>query len=149
MSISTTAAARKICQLSDWKVTNLQLQKILYLAHMVFMANNDGEPLIRNHFEAWDYGPVVPDLYHEAKKYGTKPIRMGFYSSQDISNTAEEEEIEKACSFLLPKSTSSLVSFTHREGGAWYKNYVPGAKGIIIPNEDIHAEFRELINDTS
>lgn len=144
MTISTTAAARKICELGDWKVTNLQLQKILYLAHMVFMGNNDGEPLIRNNFEAWDYGPVVPDLYHEAKKYGSKPIRMGFYSFQDISNSPEEAELVRACERLLSKSPSRLVDFTHRPGGAWDRNYIPGARGVIIPNQHILEEYREL-----
>lgn len=144
MPISATAAARKICEVGDWKVTNLQLQKILYLAHMVFMGNNNGRPLIREGFEAWDYGPVVPALYHEAKKYGSKPIRMGFYSLQDISGTPEEKELEDACDALLSKSAGQLVSMTHRPGGAWDKHYSPHTRGIVIPNQDILQEYRDL-----
>ncbi|MFP4097405.1 MAG: Panacea domain-containing protein [Alphaproteobacteria bacterium] len=147
MTISATAAAKKICELGDWQVTNLQLQKILYLAHMVFLGNNNGKPLIGSSFEAWDYGPVVPELYHDAKKYGSKPIRMGFHSLQNISGTPEEAEIERACSSLLAKSASRLVDFTHRPGGAWDKNYVPGARGVIIPNQDILDEYRKLSSD--
>ena len=145
MTISSKAAARTICELSDWKVSNLKLQKILYLAHMVFMGQNEGEPLIDESFEAWDYGPVVPSVYHEAKKYGAKPIRMGFYSQQDITGSREYKELEKACSSLLPQSPGRLVDFTHRSQGAWDKNYQPGTKGTIIPNEDILEEYIELM----
>ena len=38
MMLTPMQAARKICEHGSWKVTNLQLQKILYLAQMLFMA---------------------------------------------------------------------------------------------------------------
>jgi uncharacterized phage-associated protein len=37
MSIPAYSAARYICARGDWRVTNLALQKILYLAHMVHL----------------------------------------------------------------------------------------------------------------
>jgi uncharacterized phage-associated protein len=144
MTISSKAAARKICELSDWKVTNLQLNKILYLAHMGYMWEHK-EPLIDQCFEAWDYGPVVPAIYHEAKKYGAKPIKMGFYTNQDISGSPEENELTQACIALLPQSPARLVSFTHREEGAWAKHYRPGQKGVVIPNKDIVQEYESML----
>lgn len=146
MTISIFSAAKKICELGDWNVSNLQLQKVLYLAHMVFMGKNNGEPLVSSKFEAWDYGPVSPDLYHAVEKYGNKPIRTGFYNAKNIDGTKEEKELTDAASYLLKQSPSRLVDFTHRKGGAWEKYYTPGVRGIAIPNEDVLAEYKELFN---
>jgi len=86
MAISALQAARKICELSKWTVTNLKLQKILYIAHMVYMGRNK-KPLIFEQFEAWDYGPVVNSLYHYVKIFGDQPIKKSiFYDVEDVSN---------------------------------------------------------------
>lgn len=147
MTVSIFSAAKKICELGNWSVTNLQLQKILYLAHMMYMGKRDGEPLVSSHFEAWDYGPVAPDLYHEFKKYGNKPIRTGFFFIEDVEEgTPECRELEMAAEHLLQHKASDLVAFTHREGGAWNKHYTPGIKGCIIPDEAILQEYKDLKN---
>jgi|GEM_PF-6636616 len=58
MAVHALSAARAICELRDWEVSNLELQKILYIAHMVYLGETDSHPLIKENFEAWDYGPV-------------------------------------------------------------------------------------------
>jgi len=75
MTISTFAAARRVCERSNWRVTNLAIQKILYLAHMGHMGENGGARLLASQFEAWDYGPVEPNLYHKVKFFGDGPIQ--------------------------------------------------------------------------
>lgn len=144
MPITTFEAAKKICHLGAWGVTNLKLQKILYIAHMIFMGKNGGTPLIFDRFQAWDYGPVVPELYQEVRMYGSGPIRTGFYGVPLPDGTPEAREIEAACSFLLHQTAGRLVDFTHRPKGAWDRNYVPGVRGILIPNEHILEEYHGL-----
>lgn len=146
MTITTFEAAKKICHLGNWEVTNLKLQKVLYLIHMIYMGKNNGEPLINDTFQAWNYGPVVPELYREVKMYGNEPIRTGFYRTPIIEGTREAQEIEDACKFLLMQPANRLVDFTHRPGGAWEKCYVPSTRGISIPNNLIIQEYRELFN---
>ena len=54
-------------------ITNLKLQKLLYYAqgfHLVLF----GKPLFRESLEAWQYGPVVPDIYRIYKQYGSSPL---------------------------------------------------------------------------
>ncbi len=34
---------------------------------MFYLAQNENEPLVWGEFEAWDYGPVHPELCHKAK----------------------------------------------------------------------------------
>src|ERR1700676_3931940 len=51
----------------------MKLQKLIYFAHGWSLALTD-IPLIEEHPEAWDYGPVIPSVYHEFKLFGRKPI---------------------------------------------------------------------------
>ncbi|RWO77206.1 type II toxin-antitoxin system antitoxin SocA domain-containing protein [Mesorhizobium sp.] len=66
MTLHVLSAAKHLAKQSGWSLSNLELQKILYLAHMFYLGRT-GEPLVSGHFEAWDYGPVHPDLYHRVK----------------------------------------------------------------------------------
>lgn len=143
MAISSFAAARRVCEQGKWNVTNLALQKILYLAQMVHMGEHDGRRLIDTQFEAWDYGPVDAGLYHKVKFFGDQPI-------QDIFPPANMEPalrsaIDDACDFLLQKSPGQLVAMTHWKDGAWAKNYRPGVRGLVIPDADIVAEYRQRL----
>src|SRR5687767_14250246 len=54
-------------------ITHLKLQKLLYFAHGWYLALT-GEPLFEDKVEAWQFGPVIPPVYHQFKKYGNQPI---------------------------------------------------------------------------
>ena len=49
------------------------IQKFVYFAHGWNLAMY-GRPLITQDVEAWDYGPVVRDLYQDFKRFGNGPI---------------------------------------------------------------------------
>ena len=73
MAVTALQAVKHTCEASGWRVTNLQLQKILYIAHMVYAGKNNGKRLIADDdFEAWDYGPVLSGLYHRISVFGTR-----------------------------------------------------------------------------
>jgi uncharacterized phage-associated protein len=44
-------------------ITQMKLQKMVYVAHGLYLASHN-EPLIKENFQAWRFGPVVPDIYH-------------------------------------------------------------------------------------
>jgi uncharacterized phage-associated protein len=52
----------------------MQLIKLVYFAHGWYLAVT-GKPLLDEHVEAWKFGPVIPSVYHEFKKYGNGPIQ--------------------------------------------------------------------------
>lgn len=145
MSVGSLDAAKRICELGSWRVTNLALQKILYMAHMVHMGRYDGAHLIDGEFEAWDYGPVEPNVYQKVKAFGSKAIPNFFFSSRPIPDGIEDATIKEACEHLLRKSPGELVAMTHWQGGAWAKNYVPGVRGITISDADIICEYKARI----
>src|SRR4051812_32390709 len=117
MPIASSSAARLICQRGNWGVTNLSLQKILYMAHMVHLGRT-GQRLVNAEFQAWDYGPVEPQLYRQVRIFGNKPIQDLFFSAPAAAGL-EAATLEEACNFLLPKSPGELVAMTHWQNGAW------------------------------
>lgn len=140
MTITPFAAARRICEIGNWRVTNMKLNKILYLAQMIYMGEHNGEPLINGRFEAWDYGPVQPDVYLKAKIFGAGPIKNIFWEATP-SESEEISALNDVANFLLDKNLAELVAMTHWDKGAWAKNYVPGRNGAVIPFADIIAEY--------
>lgn len=50
-------------------LTNLKLQKLLFYTQVLSILRT-GKVLFDNTIEAWEYGPVVPDVYREYKSYG-------------------------------------------------------------------------------
>lgn len=147
MAVSVASAAKRLAQKSGWTLSNLQLQKILYLAHMMHLGQT-GEPLVRGHFEAWDYGPVHPDLYHKVKVFGSGQVQNIFHNTPDMESGAEREIIDDAYDSLGNIAPGQLVNATHRKNGAWDKNYIPGVRHCLIPNEDILEEFRRLRDES-
>jgi uncharacterized phage-associated protein len=144
MTINAFQAAKKICEFGNWSVTNLQLQKILYLAHMIYMGRNNKEPLIYESFEAWDYGPVLSSLYHRVKIFGEQPIKNIFIDIPDLEDgTKEVNLLKEACDKLLHQPPSKLVAFTHQPKGAWASHYCAGEKGCLIPNEAVFEEYKK------
>lgn len=147
MTVPVLSAAKRLAERSGWTLSNLELQKILYLAHMFYLGRHDGQPLVHGQFQAWDYGPVHPDLYHRAKIFGSAPVRNVFYGAPDLQQGPERDILDEAYEGLGDAGSGRLVKATHKPGGAWDRNYKPGIRHCVIPNTDILAEYRGLGND--
>lgn len=70
-------------------VSNLLLNKILFLIQRDYMVENYGNPVFSDDFEAWQFGPVVPQVYFLYSKFGgsriTEPVmfrRLNFFTEQ-------------------------------------------------------------------
>ena len=125
-NFSSLLAAKILCSLSKWNITNLQIQKILYLSHMLYCGRYKTPLITDEEFEAWDYGPVLPKLYHEFKFFGRGKIRDIHSHITDLqNNSAQYKFLSRAYDYLSKFSSSQLVATTHRSTGAWAKNYDP------------------------
>ena len=143
MTVSIFTIAKRLCEQSDWTLSNLELQKMAYICHMFYMGDHEKqEPLSGGIFQAWDYGPVDPDLYHLLKKFGPDPV-----TPESLEFPADIPESHPGTKYLdeavefLPRNR--LVAITHWEHGAWRKNYIPRVRGRQIPNKDILEEFQK------
>ncbi len=146
MAARLDSVSRYICIAGDWNVTNLKLQKLLYMAQMIYMGENEGEKLVDTSFEAWDYGPVSPRLYRKVRTFGSKPIEDVFDQARSFApDDPRRAVLDEVCRDLLPLTAGQLVEMTHWANGAWAKHYVAGSGGIPIPDRDIYREYRERI----
>jgi|TARA_R100000093_G_scaffold64446_1_gene35411 uncharacterized phage-associated protein len=144
MSISAMEAARTACEISGWNLSNLQLHKILYIAHMIFTGRHDGQPLIGDEqFQAWDYGPVLPTVYRHASSYGASNIQNLFHHVPPVDTSTEEYTvIRDAVIHFAQRSPFDLVDITHQPVSAWAQCYRPGERFITIDQGAIMDEYR-------
>jgi uncharacterized phage-associated protein len=109
-------------------LTNLQLQKIIFFAHGAFL-QRFRLPLVLNRFEAWERGPVVPELYHCLKRFGNRPImgsacRFDFETRTNVRvecNLSAEvhQHLNDMLLFYGRMDPWELVKLSHVEGGPW------------------------------
>jgi uncharacterized phage-associated protein len=139
--MATFAASRTIADLWNAPITNLSLQKLLFLSHMIHLGKNNVR-LASNDFQAWDYGPVEPELYHKLKAYGSNSIPVSVLPAEPYEkNTDEYTSISEVVEALKGASPRKLVSITHWKDGAWAQCYQPGVRGLRIPDSYILAEY--------
>jgi uncharacterized phage-associated protein len=109
--------ARFILSLTDPEdndVSNLKLQKLCYYAQGLCTAMR-GAPLFRERLEAWDHGPVVPDLYHQYKQYGAQPIPA--VTDFDLSELEDidRQALSDVYDYYAQFSAWRLRNMTHEE----------------------------------
>lgn len=142
------SVAGSIAERSGWTLSNLSLQKLTYLAQMMHIGETE-KPLFAEDFEAWDYGPVVPKLYHNLKMFGAGPVERYSSLTPMRKPTADEKRIvDDVTDFGLQKKPGELVSITHWKNGAWAKVYAKNIKGLTIPKSLIRAEYLERVSDS-
>ena len=146
--MSALRAAATLAEACDWTLSNLQIHKLLYIAQMFHMGENDGATIFQDDFEAWQLGPVIPQIYGTAKMFGKKPVTTLFTDKRLLDGTGKEV-IERVANDMPDKRPWKLVSITHWNGGAWAKHYAENEFGCVIPKEDILDEYRARAERTA
>ena len=107
-------------------------------------------PLVDCEFEAWEFGPVVSQLYQTLRVHGARPISgiPSAFELRSLPSGTEKDVLDSVMKHMGDCTGAELIEFTHWEHGAWKKNYVRGARHVIIPRRDMieegrkrHAEF--------
>jgi uncharacterized phage-associated protein len=112
-------------------LTNLKLQKLLYFAQTEYYLKNN-KPLFIDSIEAWEFGPVVPNVYHKYKSCGAFPITV-FDNWEKANGLAKEviSFIETIWQKWGKYSASYLVELTHKNNSPWSKYYK--SSNCVIP----------------
>lgn len=140
-------------------LTNMQLQKLPYIAHgwgLVIVGGN----LIDDVPQAWPYGPVYPHLYESLKRYGSGKV-SDLIHQDDASPFRESDEdrgevIEAA---LTPEETKLIQSvwdayktytgqrlsaLTHQPDSPWTITTRDKQPYAEIDNDLIREHFQKL-----
>ena len=144
---------------SRGRLTPLQVIKLVYIAHGYSLALL-GKPLAGETIEAWRYGPVVPSVYHSAKKHGGSPIGDLLYSGISVDDRDGMADAEKFFAARMPQEQREildgglegygdftgpeLIDMTHKED-PWKRHYKPRVMRQKIPDEAIKEYYSGVI----
>lgn len=132
------------------RISNLALNKILFFAHGWHLALHDA-PLVDSAFEAWQFGPVHPQVYRQFRGLGHKAIPRGRRLTEIDLATGGDNPVEpnlsdaefqfcgKIVQFYGKYSASRLVEISHEIGAPWDQVWERAGRtslpGMVIPDE--------------
>lgn len=143
-------------------LSNISIQKILYFIQGFHLATNE-DVLFNEKIYAWEYGPVVKEVYDTYKVYGNNfilPINnfenkyYGLFGQRTFANLDRIAEDQKEFVFSIwnlfkDYAPFELVQITHANGSPWhelYKKYngsIP--KNTVIDTGDMKSYFKTLL----
>ena len=113
-------------------VSNLKLQKLLYYCQAYTLAMT-GKVLFKKDIQAWEYGPVIREVYDKYKKYQDNDIPAGdIKECSEIGDKTAEAIIRMIKDSKGKYSAFALIGMTHAET-PWQEAYAKGKNSVINP----------------
>lgn len=141
----------KFASENNHQITHLKLQKLLYFLYGEYLART-GKLLIEEHFEAWQYGPVIPKVYDNYKNFGGNPLGQNYYPSIDLKTKEEKffvvndadlefwETFNATWKKYGKLNAAQLSTLSHVKGSPWEQTKMYKA---VISSELIKEYFLE------
>lgn len=142
----------KMANFDKFPITPMKLQKILYLSNGLSY-KKQGDKLINEKFEAWDYGPVVSIVYNAFKQYGrnniTKPYNdlihnKGYEFISPLSISIKDQDtdiIKEAWNNTKDLSAFTLSAWSHNKNSPWDKAFNANPKELYISDDEMKKYF--------
>lgn len=137
-------------------ITQMQVQKLVYLAHGWGLAVLN-KRLVEDQVQAWEFGPVIPNLYSALRKFGRSPISHPLkwgddtpFSFDSDGEAFEELAPEEAEVLDLVWNTYGkypafkLSALTHQDGTPWSLAFEHG-RNRPIDDKTIKQHFDSLL----
>ena len=125
-------------------VTQLKLQKILYLVQANYLAAT-GRRLVASQVEAFKHGPVVDPVRVAFKKYSRTVIAPDLQDWTPAKVPADARAfIDSVWDRYKDFSPSKLWRLTHAQA-PWDDNYVEGQMHTEIPDDEMSDYFRKHV----
>lgn len=136
-------------------MTTMKLIKLVYFGYAWYYALFN-KKLFSEKIEAWRYGPVIPSIYHEFKRFNSKPI-----DSFSINYSLATEEItypivrsddadivqllSAVWKVYRKKNGFELSEITHESNSPWHHAYEQG-ENTPLRDEQIKERAKEAIS---
>jgi uncharacterized phage-associated protein len=123
----------------------MQLLKLVYVAHG-YMLGRHGRPLLSEPVQAWQYGPVVPSVYHATKGFRSAPVSHVPGAQWGYPFTPEERAVmDSVVSTYAAASGPVLSAATHQPGTPWSHTWSLSGKSSTISNDLIEGFYNHLL----
>lgn len=119
------------CKDTEDPMTNARVNKYVYFAQG-YSLGRTGKPLFEDKIEAWDMGPVIPDLYDRFKTHKNYPLTdiEGEYNPEAFTKDELQILIDVMIDFRN-MSTEAVIDKTHEDGTPWRDVYNKGHNNPI------------------
>lgn len=98
----------------NYGITNLRLQKVLYFVQLYFMKIL-GTRCFGASLVAWDFGPVVPEIFRKYERFGGGQICDYRNPHVTFGNKIDRQIVEGVIDLLSSYTTSRLVEITQNQ----------------------------------
>lgn len=128
------------------ELTPLKLLKLVYIAHG-WSFPYLGEPLLAEPPQAWQYGPVVPSLYHAVSRFRAGPI-SGLIPDTDPQELSPQAAalIERVYNSYSRYTAIQLSNMTHMPNTPWSEAWNAHGQNAVIPNDSIATHYQQLLD---
>lgn len=151
---------------NNLRLTNLRMQKLLYFIQSYALISLD-RPAFTQDFQAWNYGPVVPELYRTYSHNGSGLIKSAQrimkldgsatyengvfnfnFNTKDAREIGDELKsiVVEVCETFRGRSDFDLVHLSH-ELGTWKEHFHTGERNRIIPKHEIAELLKGASNE--
>ena len=128
-------------------ISHLKLQKLVFYCQAFHLAEK-GKPMFREDVVAWQYGPVIAEVYDAYKKCGNIPISPEVMKDQKSAKTDKIpgeslSTISSVMEALGHLSPIALMEQSHRED-PWRDAYAKG-EGTVISHDSMKKYYKKFI----
>ena len=95
-------------------LSNMKLQKLLYYCQGFYFAKFK-TALFEDKIVAWQYGPVITNVYHSYKNYSSNGIPLEVITDNFTFQLEEKEMIDDVFDYFNQFSAIKLMNMTHSE----------------------------------
>lgn len=127
----------------DIDTTPMHVLKLAYFSHGWMLGLHD-QTLINEPVEAWQFGPVIPSIYHRYKSFRGDPIDLVPIDRSDQMSSEQQEILESVVAVYWDTSAIKLSNISHNPGSPWDIVMHQYGAGTIIPNRLIRAHYKQL-----
>jgi uncharacterized phage-associated protein len=130
-------------------VTPMKVLKLAYIAHGWVLCFTDS-PLLSEPVQAWQYGPVIPSVYHYFKEFGAKTVPQS--TTIALPQISSDDKVKDVLLGVWKSYRSfsglQLSAMTHQPGTPWHEawNELGGKhmRCVTIDNMKIRDHYRKL-----
>ena len=146
MTILALKAAKHVGKRTDWKLPNLQYQKIIYVAHVLHLGA-ENEPLVWGKFEVSEFGPIHPILYKKLRIFGFGAVQKShpwFDSVEDLGRNTESRWLDEVIKAFPPENGGRLVEILRQITHTWTRHKILSGSNPVISRSQMIEECEPL-----
>ena len=131
---------------NELPIRPMKLQKLLFFSYGWY-AGKTGNKLFIEDFEAWPYGPVIPQVYNDYKRWGGSKIDIKGKKT-DLEDKEANYMVDSAVKAYGISSDVGLSNITHEKGSPWSEVWQKDSASAseqrsIIPFASIRDFYKE------